>query len=276
MQSSIPFLDNDAIAKQAPAVLANRPHSDVSAKYSFLSTIDVIDLLRGEGWFPVSVRQSTVRRVDRSGFQKHVVRLRRDTHKLSVGELIPECVVTNSMDGLSAYSMSLGIYRCVCNNQMTVSDSLFDTIRLRHVGLTSNDVIEASYRVIADLPKLGESVEQMKATTLNADERRAFAESALIVKYGDEQSPITADAILRPRREEDTNPSLWNVLNISQEHLIRGGLSGRKLGSDGQIRRVKTREIKSVGEDIRVNQALWSLAEKMRAIKSGEQSLLAA
>ena len=273
MNNQIRFLDNDALARLAPSVLASHPHKDVSDKYSFLPTLAVVDALREGGFFPVRASQSLVHVSDRQGFQKHVIRFRRDAQLLSVGDVIPELVLVNSSDGKSSYQLHAGLYRCICRNQCTVSDTLFETIRLRHVGLTRNDVIEASYRIVEDLPKLTESVQEMKAIVLNADERKAFAESALMLKYDSELAPIPADGLLRIRRMEDRNHDLFSTMNVIQENIIRGGLRGLSVGSDGRLRHTRTRSVKSLSEDIRLNKSLWALAEKMKAIKTDASAL---
>jgi hypothetical protein len=46
---------------------------------------------------------------------------------------------------------------------------------------------------------------------------------------------------------------------VVQEHLLRGGDKGRAATG----RRITTRPVKSVGEDIRLNRALWTLTEKL-------------
>jgi hypothetical protein len=46
---------------------------------------------------------------------------------------------------------------------------------------------------------------------------------------------------------------------VVQEHLLRGGDRGRAATG----RRMITRPVKSVGEDLRLNRALWTLTEKL-------------
>jgi hypothetical protein len=49
-----------------------------------------------------------------------------------------------------------------------------------------------------------------------------------------------------------------------QENLVRGGLHGRAANG----RAVKTREVRGIDQNIKLNRALWVLAEEMRRLKA--------
>ena len=173
----------------------------------------------------------------------------------------------NSHDGASSYQLHAGVFRLVCLNGMTVSDGLFQKICVKHVGFKKEDVIEASYKVLENIPAVMESIAQMQATQLSREEQRVFAESALIVRYPDEQPPIASDQLLSPRRFEDRGGDLWKTLNIVQENVIRGGLDGWSQRSEKK-KRIVTRPVQSIERDVNLNKALWQLAEKMKELKS--------
>ncbi|MFS1808980.1 hypothetical protein ACL6UX_28660, partial [Bacillus anthracis] len=57
-------------------------------------------------------------------------------------------------------------------------------------------------------------------------------------------------------------------LNVIQENVIKGGLRGVQRDDEGRrVRRIKTRSVNSIDQDIKLNKALWLLAEKMAALK---------
>ena len=60
---------------------------------------------------------------------------------------------------------------------------------------------------------------------------------------------------------------LWTTFNVVQENIIRGGLRGRKRGSNGRMRNMTTRPVKALDRNIKLNQALWVLTEKMAELK---------
>ena len=48
---------------------------------------------------------------------------------------------------------------------------------------------------------------------------------------------------------------------------MRGGLKGRTRGSNGRLRRSTTRPVKALDRNVKLNQALWYLTEKMAELK---------
>ncbi len=263
-------LDNNQLARIAPSIFAANASANVSSKYSFFPTIDVVDSLRNEGWFPVRANQSRTRLEEKRGYQKHKISFRRDSHfgQNKVGDCFPELVLINSHDGASSYQLHAGIFRLVCTNGLTVSDSLFQKICVKHVGFKKDDVIEASYRVLENLPQVMGSVESMKATQLNRAEQLLFAEQALAIRYDGEPIPVSPDRILRARRYDDQGGDLWKTLNIVQENTIKGGVRGMVKDKDGRVKHIMTRKVGSIDKDTALNKALWTLAERMKELKA--------
>ena len=77
-----------------------------------------------------------------------------------------------------------------------------------------------------------------------------------------------ADSVLRPNRYEDRKPDLWTTFNRIQENIIRGGVRGHTTTG----KRTTTREVGGVSENVRLNKALWALADGMAQIKTGAHS----
>ena len=108
----------------------------------------------------------------------------------------------------------------------------------------------------------------MKALTLDVHEERAFATTALALRYGERTegqppAPITAEQLVEARRPEDLGHSLWTAFQRVQENAMRGGQTGRST----QGRRIRTREVGSIDRGVSLNRALWMLAEEMRKLK---------
>jgi uncharacterized membrane protein YqiK len=96
MKTHTNSLTNEEIVKLAPCAGAETPHEMVSDRYSFVSTIQAVDMLRSVGWLPVSVKQSGVRNDDRQGFQKHIIRFIQGD--LANAQERVDLVMTNSHD----------------------------------------------------------------------------------------------------------------------------------------------------------------------------------
>jgi hypothetical protein len=255
-------LSNDQLFRAAPSIFAEAPAASRSDKYCFIPTIGAINALRQEGFFPVKAQQTRSRTPDGREFARHVVRLRRGSDMRSpvnVGDSVPEIVLMNSHDGTSSYTLSAGVFRLVCSNGMVVADSEVGSIRVRHKGNILDDVIEGSYRIIEQSGAVFGRIEQFQQLALPAPVQEAFADAALTLKWDDGKAPVTGRDLLRARRHADDKNDLWTVYNRVQENLIKGGLYGRNANN----RPTTTRPIKSIGEDIRVNKALWTLTEAM-------------
>jgi hypothetical protein len=261
-------IDNHQLRTLAPSVFAGKAHSRVSDRYAFLPTSEVVSGLRGEGWAPVWAGEQRIRLSDRKGFQKHMIRFARVDDLNRVQAERPELVLVNSHDRSSAYQLHAGIFRFVCSNGMILADSVFARISIMHVHFDPAKVIEASFNVVREMPRIADLLEGYKARTLSTVERRAFGEAALILKYDElAKAPVSAEKILTHRRSEDAAPTLWNTLNVVQENMMDGGQKDYSRRRPENPRRFfgRTRPVKGLDENVRLNKALWHLADTLRA-----------
>jgi hypothetical protein len=149
-----------------------------------------------------------------------------------------------------------------------VIGDIVEDVRVRHTGRARDDVIEGAYRVLEQFEVAEHSRDAMKGDSLSAGEETAYATAALALRYGLEEvgagrAPISAEQVLRARRFDDADHSLWSVFQRVQENLVRGGLSGR----DRNGRRLRTRAVASIDRSVSLNRGLWVLAEEMRRLK---------
>jgi hypothetical protein len=256
-------LSNQQLAGLAPSIFATSPWEGMSDRYAFIPTIDIVGRMRSEGFVPVSATQARARVEGKREFTKHLIRFRDvrsgDTPTLqALGGLVPEIILTNSHDGASCYRIDAGVFRMVCINGLVVGDCFGDQIKVRHSGLP-DDVIEASYQIVEQFPKVLESAERFSRLRLTAPQQEAFGRAALQIRY-EEAAPVSAAQVVRPRRSADVDPTLWNTLNVVQENLIQGGLRGRNTETR---RRHTTRSVTGISENSRLNKALWTLTEEM-------------
>lgn len=256
-------LTDDQIRRSAPSVFASSPWHDRSERYRFVPTIEVVDLLRGEGFQPVQASQSRSRIEGKGEFTRHMLRFRHRDHlgPAVVGEQVSEVVLVNSHDGTSAYQLHAGIFRFVCTNGMVVASSDAGSISVHHKGGSDfrNQIIDATYQIASETPKTLEKIEQWRKITLEAPHQDRLARAALTLRKHETLKP---HQLLAPKRAEDApaedgSRSLWSTFNCIQEHVVKGG--DPVLSAAG--RRSRTRPIKSVSEDLRLNRALWEVAE---------------
>lgn len=259
-------LTNEQLYKAAPSVFATAAHESRSERYTYIPTIQVLDALRSEGFLPFAVSQSNTRSADKRSHTKHMVRL-RDSRKwdADVGEEVNEVVMINSHDGTSALQLLPGVFRVKCKNGL-VSGKAHSEIRVPHKGNVIDDVIEGTFRVVEDFELVANQKDAMKGVILKPAERLLLAQQALSIKYDTDaaSAPVSDHQILGARRTDDQSPDLWTTFNVIQENLIKGGLRARTANG----RRTQTREVKGIDQDIKLNRALWALAEGMRQLKA--------
>jgi hypothetical protein len=255
-------LSNDTIARYAPSVMAESAHSSRGEKYTFIPTIKVIDALRLEGFQPFEVRQTKVRNLDKRDHTKHMVRLRHAS-SLMTNDEVPEIVLVNSHDGSSSYQLLSGVFRFVCSNGLIAGD-IFNDIRVRHHGNIVDNVIEGATRVLENTEQIMSRIDTYKAITLNEGEATVFANAALHLRWDEGKAPVTAEGLLNISRHQDAKPDLWTTFNRVQENIMKGGVSGRS----ARGRRMTTRGVKGVNENVRLNRALWTLADQFAKLKS--------
>lgn len=231
-----------------------------SERYSFIPTTRVLGVLADYGWQPSKVIEARTRK--NQGFQKHIVRLRQEG---VTGEEIPEIVLFNSHMGSAAFKLMSGIFRLICGNGLIVGDT-WESHSIRHVGYTDELVESAAKALSVSSMKAIGQVERFRAIELSRPERIAFGEAAVALVNDGEKFTMQPDALLGARRWDDRASDLWTTLNVVQENVIRGGV--RRVNSDG--RRARTRAVASADGNIKLNQALWTLAEKMAEIKAAQ------
>ncbi|MCP4748504.1 MAG: DUF945 domain-containing protein [Desulfobacteraceae bacterium] len=261
-------LTNDQIIELSPAAGALKPHSSVSDRYSFVPTIQAVDLVRSTGWVPVHAMEAKTRKEEREGFQKHIIRFQMQGLELNSGAERVDLVMYNSHDRGCAFQLLASIWRKICGNGLMVSSKLFNFAH-KHINFDAAAFVESAYKIADGAKQIGAQVNSFKEIELSPDERGVFAQSAHQLVYDvPDQSPIKAEQLLKERRYDDKGKDLWSTFNVIQENIKKGGIRGVKRSKDGFPRRTTTRPIKSLDKDIRLNKALWVLTEAMAHLKT--------
>ncbi len=260
-------LSDEELRQCAPSIFASQPIDTVSDRYSFLATSSILKGMRENGWAPVRAEQQSVRTEARRGFQKHLIRFARaeQLDSWEKNQVRPEVVLLNSHDKSSAYQLHCGLFRLVCSNGMVVADASFQRISIKHSGFNPDSVIDASFKVLSAVPDIMNKVGLFQDRILTDAERLALATAAATYRWEDpNKAPVSPSMLLNPRRFGDGAKDLWTTLNTVQENIIRGGQRdySRRLPSGSRM--PKSRAIKGIDEDLRLNKALWQMAEVLR------------
>ncbi|EAP8935036.1 DUF932 domain-containing protein [Salmonella enterica] len=70
--------------------------------------------------------------------------------------------------------------------------------------------------------------------------------------------------MITPRRREDKQNDLWTTYQRLQENMMKSGLPGR----NAPEKNTRIRAVTGINGDIRLNKALWMIAEQFRECKS--------
>lgn len=256
------ILTEEQIKKTAPSVFAEHASNTVSDRYTFIPTIDVVRGLQKADFYPVSVKQTKSRDIEKRGFARHVLRFRKEGVQFG-GGLFPEIVLMNSHDKSSCYQLRCGMYRMVCANGLIVGDDFYSK-KVRHSGNAVDTIIEAACELIEKAPETLNKAIEWEGISLTQEQRAIYAQSASMLKWDTDEietelNSILVRDLLAPKRYQDKKTDLWTTFNTVQENIVRGGVRYRT--KEGDLKASK--KISSVKEDFKLNTALWNLAEKM-------------
>jgi hypothetical protein len=270
-------LSNEELNQIAPSAFAVEPWVGQSSRYSFVPTSNIIDGMRLAGFNPYSAMQARSRTEGKKFFTKHVIRFRPENTTLAqVGDTAVEAVLVNSHDGTSRYELSLGAFRLACLNGMMVAEGVAEIVRIRHTGNIIQNVIEATNNILLAAPKVVDAITNWKQIELSRPEQLILAEEAHSLRFQEGSPAPEVEKLLTVRRREDNSNDLWSTFNRIQENVVSGGLrlpttSARIDEETGRYiaaRRTRTRAVTGIGDNTKLNRSLWSLAEKMAALKA--------
>jgi hypothetical protein len=236
------------------------PAGHVSSRYGFIRTHEILAQLQGFG-FKI---ESASGNQHRHG--KHIVRLRHDAiHVPGVGvsenaDLQLRFTVLNSHDGSSSYRVSLELYDQHTGALYSMCNT-WSCIRVRHNNRIAVEAPEATIRLGDHAPRVGALINTLQCAPLNRRQLGEFVEAAVQARWGTRRV-IDAARVLEQLREGMT---AWRTLEIVQGALLNGNLL--------TLRGRTTRIVRSPTERLRIQQALWSIAEEMSLGEDDEDEI---
>lgn len=266
------FLTEDEIRQRCPLVFATSPtNSKVSEKYTVANTYTVIQDMEKLGWKVVRAAQRRATKKSSGRFSYHMVALQNPdikiTKQVDGGEEIVECfpqiILTNSHDGLSCFQFRVGLYRCICSNGLVISDAELSEFKIRHIYYSFENLRAVVGRILEALPSKVERMSQMNNVLLSEDQKLDFAKKALSIRKGVKEEELQADEetykdLLTPVRKEDEGSSLWNVYNVLQEKIVKGGYTTAEEGKKARKVRKVTSFIKELDFSRRIDEVAQS------------------
>ena len=235
-----------------------RTHSGKTESYQQIRTSDLIELAESQGWETVGTSLNSTRK-GVPFHQRHVVRMRK------VGESEGlELVIMNSHNGRGSLKVMAGWFRMACANGLVLGDNVIEPMIIRHVGkgAAMPNVERRFTEFVARAEGTYNIVNIYKSIELNQPLRLVFL-LGLLNKLASSNllTPSIRQSIghfLNPRRVADQGEDLWTVLNVVQEHLIRGGQVYKTTTGRNSTRRA----VRSQEKTVKLNQAVWEVAHE--------------
>jgi hypothetical protein len=236
---------------QGQMIMAEVLNPELSKKYVAISTSEVVDQLMQLGF---QVRNKITQKGKKGGTGIHSVRMfAGDFVEVNGDKMRPEIIITNSFDGTSAFKVSIGIYRLVCSNGLTILSEDFGYLKLRHMGTPAETAMEIVREMAEKAPMAIEFIKKMQETQLSEEKAVAFAMAAAKARWNKEFTKEQAAKLLEAARPEDGGQSLWHVFNVVQEKAFKPGLEIAGL-------KRKTRQINNAWLFEKTNADLFKLA----------------
>ncbi len=266
------FLTEDEIRQRCPLVFATSPTNDkVSEKYTVANTYTVIQDMEKLGWKVVRAAQRKATKKSSGRFSYHMVALQNPDIKITkqvdgeeeIVECFPQIILTNSHDGLSCFQFRVGLYRCICSNGLVISDAELSEFKIRHIYYSFENLRAVVGRILEALPSKVERMSQMSNVLLSEDQKLDFAKKALSIRKGVKEEELQMDEetykdLLTPVRKEDEGSSLWNVYNVLQEKIVKGGYTTAEEGKKARKVRKVTSFIKELDFSRRIDEVAQS------------------
>jgi hypothetical protein len=261
------ILSKKQINDVAPSVFTQSPSSDVTEKYTFISTEKVIDDMEELGWMPVDAKEVKARTKNTQGVQKHMIVFRNEDIVIDGADgdtVYPQILMTNSHDGKNSFQFTAGLFRMICENGLVIADKTFEDVKMRHMGYTFEDLQVLIKDIVEKLPLTVESMNRMKSVELEENQVLELAKSLLDIRVEGTDNTfndIAINNVLESQRKEDEGMGLWEVFNRVQENIINGNFYyNTKSGKQRQAR-----IIKNFKQDIDLNRNMFAKAMEYAA-----------
>jgi hypothetical protein len=241
----------DELKRVCPAVFAEAPSIKLSELYQFCPTLPVLQALQAENWHITYARQQ-----GRGNTSKHLIRLVQGTIdeygwlELPDADETMELGLFNSHDGTRKLRLICGLRVRACLNGLLASENTLGAVCLKHLTCNGQAIKDALNYFRANYTNVQAQVIDMKYKRMPDSDMQNMGIQAICIRWGSiDKAPKTVNSVsvLKHTVNGQDSNSVWDVFNRIQRNITQH-----------TIREVKA--VRSVSEDVRINQALWDLA----------------
>lgn len=283
-------LSQERLMQLAPSAFSYSKADHLTDRYVSLHTSDLIPVMRDFGYVPVQAAQKgqrkskTVPAIDgaiKESHSSHMISFAQESSILNSSDARPEIILYNSHDGSSSVQLYAGCFRFICSNGIVAGDGFKSKMYHSKSGISGFE--ELLKGTVQDLPLLMERIDALKNVYYSPEQELEMAVRSLELRWDkynhtaftDDDYKEQIDSIkgtyfnsnsvtqaLRCTRVADRSNDAFTVFNRVQEAVIRGKVdvvSVKDKDSYPMLR--KARAVNSVKENLRINSALWDIAE---------------
>ena len=265
-------LSIERMQQLAPAAFATTKHERLTDRYMPLHTSSLLPVLADYGYSPVQAAQKRSRKASAEHSAHMLAFARTIDTDFAQGDIRPEIILYNSHDGSGSVKLFAGAFRFICSNGIVAGDGFQS--RLYHNKSAMLGFEDMLRNTVANLPAMMERINALRSVQLSSATAYEMAKRSVNTRwdmFDAQQKGVyaiekTITDVLAVNRNEDNYTDAFTVFNRIQESVIRGKTfikSVTEATPYGSIR--KARPVNSVKENIRINGALWNIAEEMTA-----------
>jgi hypothetical protein len=235
-----------------------------------LHTSSLLPVLADYGYSPVQAAQKRSRKASAEHSAHMLAFAKTDLASLNADDIRPEIILYNSHDGSGSVKLFAGAFRFICSNGIVAGDGFQS--RLYHNKSAMLGFEDMLRNTVANLPAMMERINALRSVQLSSATAYEMAKRSVNTRwdmFDAQQKGVyaiekTITDVLSVTRNEDNFTDAFTVFNRIQESVIRGKAfikSVTEATPHGSIR--KARPVNSVKENIRINGALWNIAEEL-------------
>ena len=230
---------NDLLSR-VPALSTEQPHPDVSDKYVFIKSADVVDNIMNLGWEPVTGLSKKNRNAVRKTYGKHGVTFRNPALTFNVNSndsIISELVFINSHDRTNTFRFYASVYRTSTNTSAIIPANVLSTVEntylsIRHIHYnieqlesTVKDLIQVlsnNVNIIKTLANSQISDAGEREFIMKAMLRRSLVNPEDFGQYMNSFPDQTIEVIQIPELEQEIGTTAWDVFMRTHRKMEEG------------------------------------------------------
>lgn len=256
----IDVLAYNNVPKNASILNIKRDPRRTTERYTETDDVEVIQEFNRHGWSIVNYQEVKPHKTSRQGFQKYLAIYENPDFRTEGTKAKPQIIQRGSHDGTAVLQIDGGLFTFACANGLIVGDCLFEPIRVKHIGDIPLEVGRAIRKYVETVPVIFNRVQAMTQRILSPFEALTFARDAVALRFDGDKYSVEFEDVLKARRREDDNYSLWSVFNRVQENLINPADSFRMTTANNKQRKVK--KITNIDTNVKLNKELWHLTDQ--------------